>query len=138
MSTETERPRTTVEELAVRFRAEMIPLTGKFSYFSTLPMADDDLRQYLNDPIAAIPPAVVAALPPMGIILAPYLEKADGKGGDSVAFERPHETRYIPCSRSQTGGMTVLAFGIKDIEVAAFHYQFYNALAALLADQWPQ
>jgi hypothetical protein len=36
MSTDAERPRTTVEELAARFRAEMIPLTSKFSYFSTL------------------------------------------------------------------------------------------------------
>jgi len=33
--------------------------------------------------------------------------------------------------------MTVLAFGIKDIEVAGYHYQFYSALAALLADHWP-
>ncbi len=60
MSTEAEQPKTTVEELAARFRGEMIPLTSKFSYFSTLPMAEDDLRQYLNDPIAAISPAIVS------------------------------------------------------------------------------
>ena len=54
-----------------------------------------------------------------------------------MTFERPHETRQIPCSRSEAGGMTVLAFGIKDVEVADYHYQFYNALAALLADHWP-
>jgi hypothetical protein len=35
MSTDPERPRVTVEELASRFRGEMIPITGKFSYFST-------------------------------------------------------------------------------------------------------
>src|ERR1039457_3756505 len=136
MSTNIEPPKTTVAELAARVRAEMIPVTGKFSYFSTLPMADDDLRQYLNDPIAAVSPAIVAALPPMGIILAPYLEKANGKDGDSVVFERPNETRQIPCSRTGTGDTTVLAFGIKDVEVAGYHYQFYNALAALLADRW--
>ena len=136
MSTDADRQRTTVEELAARFRAEMIPLTGKFSYFSTLPMAEDDLRQYLNDPIAAISPAIAAALPPMGILLAPYLEKANGKGSDTVVFERPQETRQIPSSRSEAGGMTVLAFGIKEIEVAGYHYQFYSALAALLADHW--
>jgi len=90
MSTDAEQPKTTVEDLAARFRAEMIPLTSKFSYFSTLPMAEDDLRQYLNDPIAAIPPAIMEALPPTGILLAPYLEKANGKGADSVSFERPH------------------------------------------------
>ena len=79
MSTDAEQPKLTVEELAARFRGEMIPLTSKFAYFSTLPMAEDDLRQYLNDPIAAISPAIVAALPSIGIILAPYLEKGNGK-----------------------------------------------------------
>jgi hypothetical protein len=34
--------------------------------------------------------------------------------------------------------MTILAFGIKEIEVADYHYQFYNALAAVVADRWPQ
>ena len=73
----------------------MIPLTSKFSYFSTLPIAEEDLRQYLNDPIAAISPAIVAACRQMGIILAPYLEKGNGKEGDCVTFERPVESRQI-------------------------------------------
>ena len=136
MSSDAERLKLTVDDLAARFRSEMIPLTNKFSYFSTLPVAEDDLRQYLNDPIAAISPAIVATLPLMGIILAPYLEKSNGKEGDTVTFERPPEPRQIPCSRRSLGDMTVLALGIKDIEVADYHYQFYNALAALLAERW--
>jgi len=67
MSTETEKSKMTVEELATRFRSEMIPLTSRFSYFLTLPIADEDLRQYLNDPIAAISPVILAALPPLGL-----------------------------------------------------------------------
>jgi len=63
MSIDTDRARLTVEELAAKFRGEMIPLTSKFSYSATLPVAEEDLRQYLNDPIAAISPAIVAALP---------------------------------------------------------------------------
>ena len=80
-----------MEELAERFRGELVPLTSKFSYFSTTPMAEDDLRQYLNDPIAALSPAVVQILPKIGVILAPYLEKGNGKEGDSMTFERPAE-----------------------------------------------
>src|SRR6266567_701918 len=136
MSTDAERSKTTVEELAARFRGEMIPLTNKFSYFLTMPMAEDDLRQYLNDPIAAISPAVVSVLPQMGILLAPFLEKGNGKETDSVTFERPGEHRYIPSSRRELGDMTILALGIKEIEVADYHYQFYNAIAALVADRW--
>ncbi len=137
MSTDAQRPKLTVEELAARFRGEMIPITSKFSYFSTLPIAEDDLRQYLNDPIAAISPAILSSLPLMGIILGPYLEKGNGKEGESVTFERPAEARYLPCARRDLDDMTILALGIKEIEVADYHYQFYNALSAVVADRWP-
>src|SRR6185369_9436267 len=117
------------------FRGDMIPVTGKFSYFSILPIAEEDLRQYLNDPIAAISPAIVAALPRMGIILAPYVEKGNGKGVDCATFERPIESRHIPSARTELNGLLVLVLGVKDIEVADYHYQFYNALAGIVAER---
>jgi len=138
MATEAELAKLTIAELAKRFRAEMIPVTARFSYFCTLPIADEDLKQYLSDPIAAIAPAVVAALPKMGVILTPYVEKGNSKGGDSSTFERPLESRHIPYSRIDLDGLTVLALGVKDIEVADYHYQFYSALAAVVADKLPQ
>ena len=137
MSTDTGRTRMTVEELANRFRGEMIPVTSKFSYFSTLPMAEEDLRQYLNDPIAAISPGATGLLPPVGLLLVPYLEKGNGKEVDSVSFERPAETRQIAVSRVELADMTVLALATKDMEVADYHYQFYNALSAVVALHWP-
>lgn len=127
-----------VEDLAARFRGEMIPLTSKFSYFCTLPMPDEDLRQYLHDPIAALSPAAVSALPNTHLILAPYLEKGNGKSGDAVSFERPPDARYIPSSRRSLEDALVLAFSVKDVEVADYHYQFYNGIAAMIADRWPQ
>jgi hypothetical protein len=136
MSTDTEKSKTSLQELAGRLRGEMIPLTGRFSYFLTLPIADEDLRQYLNDPISALSPTIVSTLPPIGVILAPYLEKGNGKSGDSVMFERPTDARYIPNARITMDGIEVLAFGVKDIEVADYHYQFYNSLAGLVAGSW--
>ena len=138
MSTETDRSRTTVEDLANRFREEMIPLTSKFSYFSTLPIAEEDLKQYLHDPIAALAPAAVATLPHVDLILAPYLEKGNGKSGDAVSFERPAETRYIAASRTEQEKSVVLALSIKEVEVADYHYRFYNSLAGLVVDRSPQ
>ena len=128
----------TLEELVSRFRGEMVPLTGKFSYFTLLPIAEEDLRQYLNDPIAAISPAIIAGLPRMAIILAPYVEKGNGKSGDCATFERPVESRHIPSSRVEQTGVMALLLGIKDLEVADYHYQFYNALAGVVAERWPQ
>jgi hypothetical protein len=136
MSSEAERSRTTVEELAARFRGQMIPLTGKFSYFCTLPLPEEDLRQYLHDPIAALSPAILSILPQMDILLAPYLEKGNGKSGDAVSFERPSEARHIAASRRDEGDSVLLAFGIKDIEVADYHYKFYSAMAGMVADHW--
>jgi len=138
MPNDAERSKTAVAELASRLRGEMIPLTGKFSYFCVLPIADDDLRQYLNDPIAAISPAVAAILPPMGLLLAPYLEKGAGKEKDNVVFERPADGRQILSSRFDMEDFTVLALGAKDVEVADYHYQLYSALSEVVADHWPQ
>ena len=126
----------TVEQIATRFRGEMIPVTSKFSYFSTLPVAEEDLRQYLNDPIAAISSGITGNLPRIGIILAPYLEKGSGKEGDCVTFERPADSRQIAFSIRDLDDMTVLALSIKDLEVADYHYQFYNALASVVANRW--
>lgn len=138
MGTDSEQSRLSVEELAERFHAQMIPITRRFSYFSTLPVPEEDLHQYLNDPIAAISPAIVQAMPPVGIILAPYLEKSNGKTGDAVSFDRPPESRQVACSRRDLTDLTVLALGIKDVDVADYHYRLYNALAGLAADHWPE
>jgi hypothetical protein len=133
-----ERSRTAVEELAVRLRSEMIPVTGKFSYFCLLPIAEEDLRQYLNEPIAAISPGLAAALPPIGLLLAPYLEKGSGKEKDCVVFEHPPESRQILSSHCDVEGMTVIALGAKEIEIADYHYRFYSALSEVVASHWPQ
>ena len=137
MPQDDERSKTAVEELAARVRGEMIPLNNKFCYFSIVPMAEEDLRQYLHEPVAAISPAAAAILPPVGFLLAPYLEKGTGKEKDSVVFERPADGRQILFSRCDLEGLIVLALSAKDIEVADYHYQLYAALSALIADHWP-
>lgn len=136
MSIETERSRLTVADLAARFRGQLIPLTNAFSYFCTPPMAEDDLREYLHDPIAALAPAVCAAVGKVGLVLVPYLERGDGRSGDIVSFEKPPEGRQISVSRVEANGDPMLALSIKDEDIANYHYTFYNAVAALVAERW--
>lgn len=136
MSTDTDRSsRLTVEELAARSRAEMIPLTNTFSYFSTLPVPEEDLRQYLHDPIAALSPAVCAAIGKIGLVLVPYLERGNGKTAAWVEFEKPPEGRQIYWAPAAAKSSVVLALAIKDLDVADYHYHFYNALATTVADR---
>ena len=138
MSNDGEKSKLPVHELAARVRSELIPITGKFSYFSLIPIAEEDLRQYLNEPIGAISPAIIDTLPQTGIILVPYLEKGNGRGPEFSTFEQPTEARHLPSARVELKGMLFLVLSVKDLEIADYHYQFYNALAGLLAERWPE
>jgi hypothetical protein len=118
MSTDTDRStRLTVEELAARSRAEMIPLTNTFSYFTTLPIAEEDLRQYLHDPIAALPPG-------------------NGRSAGWVEFEKPPEGKQVFWVTTEVEQRTMLLFATKEVDVADYHYHFYNALATVISNHW--
>jgi len=136
-STEADRSKLTVEDLANRFRGEMVPINSRFSYFTAMPVAEEDLKQYLDDPIAALPTAIGEILPPVGVILVPYLERANGKDGDFVSYEKPPENRHMVASRYITDQTATLVFAIKDEDVSDYHYCFYNAVASLVARSWP-
>ena len=46
-----------VGQFAERFRTEMIPLSTTFSYFcASVPLSEEDLKEYLEEPIASLPP----------------------------------------------------------------------------------
>jgi hypothetical protein len=135
MSTENGQPRLTVTDLATRCRGQFIPLTNAFSYFCTPPMQEEDLRQYLHDPIAALSPAICAEIAKVGLVLVPYLEKGNGRTGDAVSFQKPPEARLLTSSRIESSDMAILVLATKEEDIANYHYTFYNALAALAADR---
>src|ERR1019366_10774483 len=69
-----------VRQFAERFKSEMIPLSNTFSYFcASVPLSEEDLKEYLEEPVAALPPTIAGALPKISILLVPYLERVDGK-----------------------------------------------------------
>jgi hypothetical protein len=126
--------RYSVDELAAKLRQETIPLTNTFSYVSALPLAEEDVKQYLRDPVAALPPKIVEGLPAVRSLLAPYIERGNGAGGDVVTFDRPAESRLLLAARRASQDGETLVFGIKDEDVADYHYTFYNALARVAAE----
>ena len=137
--------RLSVRQFAERFRSEMIPLSNTFSYFcASVPMSDEDLREYLQEPVAALPPKIAAALPKISILLVPYLERANGgeKGREKahsaeyVSIEKPPEGRTSTSTHVRLGDETVLAFALKDQEVAEYHYRFYHLLATVIGENW--
>jgi len=136
-----------VRQFAERFRSEMIPLSNTFSYFcASVPLSEEDLKEYLEEPVAALPPAVAAALPKISILLVPYLERNNAKDGNRakiaaaeyVSIEKPLHGRISAATQLSLGGETVLAFALKDQEVAEYHYRLYHLLATVLGEQWAE
>ena len=136
-----------VRQFAERFRGDMIPLSNTFSYFcASVPMSEDDLKEYLQEPVAALPPGITAVLPKISILLVPYLEHDNGRNGakapatpaDYVSIERPPDGKTSAFTQLKLGEETVLAFALKDQEVAEYHYRFYHQLATLLGERWSE
>jgi hypothetical protein len=143
-----------VRQFAERFRSEMIPLSNTFSYFcASVPLSEEDLKEYLEEPVAALPPAVAAALPKISILLVPYLERSNAEragqrtstrdrakpaAAEYVSIEKPLHGRISAATQLSLGGETVLAFALKDQEVAEYHYRFYHLLATVLGEQWTE
>jgi hypothetical protein len=144
-----------VRQFAERFKSEMIPLSNTFSYFcASAPLSEEDLKEYLEEPVAALPPAVAAALPKISILLVPYLERTNpdrsgnpkrtaregtrGKpaAAEYVSIEKPLHGRISAATQLSLGGETVLAFALKDQEVAEYHYRLYHLLATVVGENW--
>ena len=141
MSARADHVKLSVGQFAEQFRDAMIPLSNTFSYFcATVPMSEEELKEYLEEPIAALPPAIAAVLPKISIMLVPYLERVDGNKnvppGEFVCTERPPDNRQFWASQVRIGEEEILLFALKDQEVAEYHYRFYSMIASLIGDRW--
>src|SRR5580692_1415380 len=145
MSAQADLSKVSVGQFAERFRSEMIPLSSTFSYFcASAPLSEEDLKEYLEEPIAALPPLIAALLPKVSIMLVPYLERGEDKekgstrGDDFVCTEKPPENRLSWATQVRFDTEEVLVFALKDQDVSEYHYRFYHILATLAADSWSE
>jgi hypothetical protein len=132
MSSAIDRSKLTVGEIVDRARSEMTPLNTQFSYFCVMPVAEEDLKQYLHDPIAALPPGAARMLPKVGVVLVPYLDRVNGRASEVVTFERPPDHRYAYSAVVHGESMVTLVMAIKEEEVANYHYTLYNEIAGVV------
>jgi len=130
-------------QFADHFRSEMVPLGNRICYFAAaVPLSEDDRRELLEEPVAALPPALAALLPEIRIFLVPYLCRSRARhkreGADTfIATEPPESDESVPSSTVLERDGAVLAFAVKGAEVADHHYRFYRAIAELVADSLP-
>jgi len=143
MAAQPDLSKLTVGQFAERFRSEMIPLSNTFSYFcASVPLSEEDLKEYLEEPIAALPPAISSLLPKISIMLVPYLERVDVKQkGETrrdafVCTEKPPENKLSWATQVRLDNEEVLVFALKEQDVSEYHYRFYHVLATLTAELW--
>ncbi len=144
--------RVSVGQFAEKFRSEVIPLSNTFGYFcASVPMSEEVVKEYLEEPIAALPAALAAMLPRVSILLVPYLERSLEKGvlqtsrkkrrgseraADFVVAERPADGHQSWASQVSFEDETVLVFALKEQDVAEYHYRLYRRIAALVLEHW--
>jgi hypothetical protein len=144
MAAQPDLSKLSVGQFAERFRSEMIPLSNTFSYFcASVPLSEEDLKEYLEEPIASLPPAISSLLPKVSIMLVPYLERVDGKekGSDRDEFvctEKPPENRLSWATQVRFDNEEVLVFALQDQDVSEYHYRFYHVLATLAGNLWSE
>jgi hypothetical protein len=135
MPTPAELSKISVQDFTKRFRNEMIPLSNTFAYFSASPLSEEEVREHLEEPVSALPPAVLSAYAGTFVFLVPYLERAGGE--EYVTFNRPEAADRVWAVQFVSGQVATMFFGIKDREIADYHYDFYRAVAMLAAGRMP-
>lgn len=87
--------RAPLTEFLEAVRQELIQLKPKFRYFSAVePFGEEDLRDYIEDPLSALPPAVLSLLPEVVLLLVPYVDPLNGK-------EKRHTEKHVPKARAR-------------------------------------
>ncbi len=130
--------RFTILEIARQVAGQLVPVSHNFSFFSTTPIVEEDLKQYVQEPVAALPPAVGEMLPPMGLLLVPHLERATGRGPALVTFEAPPANRSLATAEATVEGRVLIALATDGVDMSEYHYALYDAIAGQIASRAPQ
>jgi hypothetical protein len=130
--------RFTILDVARQVAGQLVPISSSFSFFSTTPIVEEDLKQYVQEPVAALPPAVGEMLPPIGLLLVPHLERPAGRGPALVSFEPPAAARSLQTAEVTVEGRVVIALATSGVDMSEYHYSLYDAIAGQIAARAPE
>jgi hypothetical protein len=120
----------TLTSLLQKLEEQSLPLTGKCSVFCIgVTLTEDEEREYLHDPVAALPPSLMDRLPSIRIVLVPYMTPAQKQGEVLVHMTRPSGDGFAWEAFQALRGALVLCFAVGDVAGADYHYRFFRSLA---------
>ena len=147
-------------DFALRFFKDATPFGATFSYYAAaVPFATEDLRDFVTEPVAAIPPRILDSLGNVVLLFVPFLERpaadaqsprASKRGADKlpdfdhrdalVAMDPPAPANRLPVAYlppAKPGEPHIFAFAVQDIDSSDYHYNFYHALSLLVFQTQP-
>lgn len=146
-------------EFADRFYRDAVRYTDVFSYYAAaVPLASEDFRDFISEPIAALPPSVLAISGKIVLLFVPFLERpaapTSARSGkrpaekapefdprDSlVAMDPPAPGNRIPAvvmHPATEDGPTIFALAVQDVDSSDYHYSFYRSLAQVIFRRQP-
>jgi hypothetical protein len=127
------KERTPVEAFAQPLWAQTIPLGTHFFYLSAgVKIQEDELKDYLEEPIAALPPSILGKLPHIHVVFVPFIELVDGQ-----LYVTNHRPERKECSMAVAqvprDGASMLLFGMSEPDLGDFHYHFFRAIGILVS-----
>ena len=129
--------RFTILDVAKQVAGQMVPVNSNISFFSTTPIVEEDLKQYVQEPVAALPPAVGEMLPHIGLLLVPHLERGTGRSPAMVSFEPPTAGRSLLTAEVTVDDQLLIALATSDVDMSEYHYTLYDAIAAQITSRAP-
>lgn len=141
-------------DFAQRFYRDATPYGPVFSYYAAaVPFTTEDIRDFVEEPILALPMRVLSGLGKVVILFVPFLERPaaappapngkrhsekapDFDPRDSlVAMDPPLPANRIPVAYlapASPGEPHILAFGAQDVDSSDYHYNFFHTVALLV------
>lgn len=129
--------RFTISDVAKQVAGQMVPVNSSFSFFCTTPIVEEDLKQYVHEPLAALPPVLGQMLPHIGLLLVPHLERAGARGPALVSFDQPPPEKSLLVAEATLDDWLVIALATSDIDMSEYHYSLYDAIAAQMTKRAP-
>jgi len=131
--------RFTILDIARQVTGQLVPVNATFSFFCTTPIVEEDLKQYVHEPLAALPPSLTAILPKIGLLLVPHLERAARRGPAIVSYDVVSEpAEALLSAETIVDDVVILALATAGLDMSEYHYTLYDAIAGQVTKRAPE
>ena len=133
----------TLEALALELTPHLVRYNDQFSYvFSGVKLHEEDLKDFLEEPITALPPKALELIAPVQLFFVPYLEQIPNeiKGKPAalrVATKRPADGAYGFAAGFARAPGHALFLAAQESNLNDYHYYFFRSIAAMVTERMP-